>query len=255
MAGQLMRPIHKSTTTAPTPQPLDFEDLLLLVLTSLSARDLAAAEATCALWRVTARLAAAALLTALDPTSPMPSRCPVLALANAEYLMRAVGHRPEQGWYVEFQQLGDMAMQLGAPTGRVDVLLVKNAKAAELRHGLGWPLEHAMAAAVLCTCFRRTLTEALRGRSFSDGACAPASQWLLREVLLAAVTRQGGTVPPGYTALRGPPGSLHESDPSWACLEGLHPINLAHRTGGRRLLTRGTALAHRMPSPCEAWNS
>jgi hypothetical protein len=67
-------------------------------------------------------------------------------------------------------------------------LATKNAKAAELHHGLGWPLEHATAAAVLCVLFRSALGHALRDGRLS----AAARMWAVRDALLSAAARQAG---------------------------------------------------------------
>mmetsp|Transcript_1891 Transcript_1891/g.2921 ORF Transcript_1891/g.2921 Transcript_1891/m.2921 type:complete len:310 (+) Transcript_1891:6-935(+) len=223
----------------PSPPMLWLPDELLgYIAQFLPARDLAALLRVQQRWRPIVSDVARRKLCCLDENL-RSSRCWLLALASVEALVGVIGRRPEHGWVAELPALAQIREQEAGVTGRIETLLVKSAMAAELRHGLCWPLEDALGVALLCTFFRGAFAKVLRRTACYESGVAPASQWMLRDALLSAAERQQNPAPNVYALLQGAKSSLCENDPSWLALEGIEagsPTTLS-------LLTHSPAIA------------
>lgn len=223
---------------APPPLLALPDELLEHIAGWLSAGELAVLLATHARWRHVVWRAAQRKVAALDPRTKT-SRCWPLTLASVEALVDSIGLRPEHNWIAEFPALMQLRWEEEGVRGEIETLLVKSAMAAELRHGLQWPLEDAQAVALLCTFFRGAFAKMLQSSACCKAGLAPANQWLLRDALLAAAHRQQNPAPLCYALLNGSKSSLCANDPSWIALEGIHNACLA----SQKLQTYAAAIA------------
>ena len=190
----------------------------LLLLSPFLARRCAPEMPLCATRPLILR-AAQTRLAHLDPDCKY-STCWPLALASFETLSASVGTRPKHDWVEEWPRLARIRMKEVGAEGRIESLLIKNAMAAELRHGLGYPFVDACAVAVLCIFFRGAFASSLRNPP-DDAEATPASHWLLRDALLAAALRQQNPVQRAYAVLQGTKGSLCASDATWNVLDDI----------------------------------
>ena len=196
------------------------DELLGDVALWLPGRDLASMLLAHKRWRSLVLQAAQTKLSSLDPGCQY-STCWPLALASFEALASTVGTRPQHDWVEEWPRLARIRQKEAGAAGRIESLLIKNAMAAELRHGLGYPFVDACAVAVLCTFFRGAFASYLRNESPDEAEATPASHWMLRDALLAAAQRQQNPSQPCYAVLRGTKSSLCASDSSWNILNDL----------------------------------
>lgn len=228
------------------------DDLLVLVYNQLGGVELA--RLVC-LTRRHAPLvlhSAEQQLRRLDPAWPSPRGWP-LALASFEALASAVGRRPElHDWVAEWPALAQIRSRPPpSQVIKIENLLCKSAMAAELRHGLDWPLDHAHAVALLTTFFRRDLGRMLLR---DDESAAPGCAWMMRDALLGAARRQsarGVPVPRCYAVLAGPVSSLGAQDRSWHALSRFDEAGQAGALSpGAQFRTHACAVAWAAADKC-----
>eukprot|EP00966_Prymnesium_polylepis_P192459 4460791-Prymnesium_polylepis.1 len=261
------------------------EEVLGIVYLQLSGRELARVLLTSRKSPLVLN-AARARLRLLDPTCACSRGWPLALASSEALASSVGQRPAALDWVAEWDALAKMHLQDGGALLRIETLLCKSALAAELRHGvrgresnrshrrgalrppsrgacrrrhfvpmhrrapraaqLGWPLEDAQAAALLCTFFRRPLARMLLG----DVVCtAPCSQWMLREALLAAAQRQtarGVPVSRCHAVLCGPLSSLCAQDRSWDALAGGEVPSVPFRT-------HGSAVAYAVAERCPGW--